>query len=163
MQDSISLNFYIASNPDWQQNSQDGINSMTVPVVEAVLAGEDRREQHQEMWAHTPQTILLASARVPVTLIYAEGAVLDDNDLLEPPRGLAEGVEGAYLGDAVLVEGQPYADTGLSGLCGLLGGGVRVRPEGQGGDSLHVTAPHSAWSCQLQEALRTSGGGGGGK
>jgi len=132
-------------------------------VVEAVLAGEDRREQHQEMWAHTPQTILLASARVPVTLIYAEGAVLDDNDLLEPPRGLAEGVEGAYLGDAVLVEGQPYADTGLSDLCGLLGGGVRVRPEGQGGDSLHVTAPHSAWSCQLQEALRTSGGGGGGK
>ena len=32
MQDSISLNFYIASNPDWQQNSQDGINSMTVPI-----------------------------------------------------------------------------------------------------------------------------------
>ena len=32
MQDSISLNFYIASNPDWQQNSQDGINSMTVPL-----------------------------------------------------------------------------------------------------------------------------------
>ena len=35
MQDSISLNFYIASNPDWQQNSQDGINSMTVPLAEA--------------------------------------------------------------------------------------------------------------------------------
>ena len=33
MQDSISLNFYIASNPDWQQNSQDGINSMTVPYL----------------------------------------------------------------------------------------------------------------------------------
>jgi hypothetical protein len=33
MQDSISLNFYIASNPDWQQNSQDGINSMTVPTA----------------------------------------------------------------------------------------------------------------------------------
>ena len=35
MQDSISLNFYIASNPDWQQNSQDGINSMTVPIMAA--------------------------------------------------------------------------------------------------------------------------------
>ena len=92
---------------------------------ESALVREHPGTDSDEMGTNAPKPEIRASARVSLTLMSAEGPVLDDDDLLQGQSRVAEGLEGAVAAVALPVDGPEDADTG-HGDPPALGGGVDV-------------------------------------